>query len=149
MNFVSAIDHACNDLEHAGHDGHLVNQSMVGFVFCKALKHEIPDAHVVYDGRASQDYQSKPNLYVWQDGAVPVVNFIGNIRYGHHSDTDGREQIKSLENCAALPTIPVLTHAPDSLKYNDRNMRISPATVLGAFIVNERSVVFRSWSPLK
>jgi len=141
-----AIETACTDLEQANQEGLLVNQSMTAFIFCKALLQELPDAHFVYDGRTCRNSEARPNLYIWEDGATPVVHFIGNLRYEPHDISSDRDQIKSLEDCAAMRSIPLLTRDPVSLQYKEIQMETAPNPDLGLFIVGERKVRFRHWS---
>lgn len=147
MKLVTAIAHACSDLKQADQDGYLVNQSMAGFIFCKALMQKLPNLQVTYDGRTCRDDEARPNLFIWQDGTTPVVHFVGNLRYGPHDEPDGGDHIRSLENCAAKPAINVLTHDPVSLEYNERQMAISSDLKLGFFTMDEWGINFQYWPP--
>jgi hypothetical protein len=146
MNLVSPITKACDDLRQANQDGYLVNQSMLAFIFCKALMNNLHGSHVVYDGRKDHDSETRPNLYIWQEGTTPVIHFIGNLRYEPHDDVDDRDQIKSLENHAALPAIPLLDHDLISHEYSETQMETSPCPELGLFIVGEGEIRFQYWS---
>jgi len=146
ISLSPAIEKACNNLEQANQDGYLNNQSMVAFIFCKALSKKLPTAQVVYDGRTCRDSKAKPNLYIWQNEATPVVHFIGNVRYEPHDIAGGRDQIKSLEDYAAMSVIPLLTRDLASLQYEERQMKTATNPELGLFIVGERKVRFRHWS---
>ena len=146
MNLIPVIEGAWNDVEQAHQRKHLVNQSIAGFILCKALMQKLPDLQVTYDGRTCRDYEARPNLFIWQDGTTPLVHFIGNLRYGLHEVTDGREQIQSLDNFASMSVIPVLTHNPVSLKYSERQMVISPELEFGFFNVDEWKIEYHCWS---
>jgi hypothetical protein len=146
MKCVSAIAHGISALEKAHLDGYLVNQSMAAFIFCKALLKKLPAAQVIYDGRTYRDSEARPNLYIWRDGATPLVHFIGNLRYETHDVTGDRKQIQSLKDYAAMPSIPLLTRDPASLQYIERPMETAPNPDLGLFIAGERKVKFRHWS---
>ena len=75
MNCASAISKACIELNQAIQDGYLVNQSMVGFIFCGALTRYLPSAQIVYDGRPIQNDEATPNLFILQEGAAPACTF--------------------------------------------------------------------------
>ena len=62
MNCASAISKACIELNQAIQDGYLVNQSMVGFIFCGALTRYLPSAQIVYDGRPIQNDEATRNM---------------------------------------------------------------------------------------
>lgn len=146
MNLVSPITKACDDLRQANQDGYLVNQSMLAFIFCKALMNNLHGSYVVYDGRKDHDSETRPNLYIWQDGATPVVHFIGHLRYEPHDIGGDPDQIQSLEDHASMPAIPILDRDPVSLQYTETQMETAPSLELGLFIADEREIKFHYWS---
>lgn len=145
MNLVSPITKACDDLRQANQEGYLVNQSMLAFIFCKALMNDLHGSHVVYDGRKYHDTKTRPNLYIWQNGATPVVHFIGHLRYEPHDIGDDPDQIQSLEDHASMPAFPILDRDPASLQYKERRMETTPNPDLGLFIVSAQQNQFQHW----
>lgn len=71
MKLIPAFETAWNDIEQAHGNGHLVNQSMLAFIFGETLRLGLPDVEITYDGRALMNHVLKPNLIIWQQRDVP------------------------------------------------------------------------------
>ncbi len=137
VQILPAIEAAWNDVAQAQRNEYLVTQSMLAFVFCRALRQKLPSVKITYDGRVFTDQEANFNLLIWQDRAAPVVYFIGYLKYGLDHQPAPETLILMLKEAANKSEAPLLTHDPDSRGYEEKQIRVSSDCEFGLFFVDK------------
>lgn len=146
MKFELPPTNACSQLNHATLDGYQVSQSLAAFIICRSLLQTLPDTQVVYDGKPCGETLASPNLFIWQDGAVPVLQFVGHIVCEPHDAIADFDQAKALEAFAAVPEAYVLDRDPVLFEYCDKQMKLAANPELALLFVHDRNVKMRYWT---
>lgn len=148
MALLAELEQTWKGVELAAKGGHVVNQTMLAFVWWKELQKLRPDLHITYETGTDSITEYQPNLIIWQDAGTPSVLFAGEVKFFDDESSVSEATIAKLRHLEQAPNLAVPMRDTKSGEVTRHRIPKSENFILGLFIVAHLNTVATVWAAL-